>query len=219
MAIGFHCPLCVQPLHQDPAIIFLDMDGVMIKDRSSSPTQDNIRALLKDLFSRDGRDRYTELEWRTAAAYHLDVDPLVNLNLLINKIKKTRAVQIVLSSDWRNDGTLEEIREKMFAMHSFSPLIIGKTPPENSDKGAPEIISGYDFEKAAKDLYHLKLTYRADQIEFWLRNHGFDLNTSDYVIFDDADLGLSERFPNNFVFTRPLDTNAISKALKILNIT
>jgi hypothetical protein len=214
-----HCPLCIQPLqHNNPAFIFLDIDGVLI-DRMSNDTSEKIRTSIKEIFSKktNSSENFTELEWRIAAAHHFNQSPLENLNSLIIKIQKTRPVHIILSSQWRNDGTLEEIRNQMFVQHPFSSIIIGKTPPRDRERWAPEIKYGYSFEVIAKEKYNLELRSRANQITFWLRDH--ELENADFVILDDYDDDLSQRFPDRFVYISSFLTGKeVDEALKILKI-
>src|SRR5262245_9905325 len=106
-----HCPLCVDSevyLKKDnrtPTIIFLDMDGVMIGDRFSSPLNDEIRLTLSALFPQV-KD-ITDYHWTVAKGRHLHPHALQNLHSLIERIEASRQrALIVLSSSWRNDATL-----------------------------------------------------------------------------------------------------------------
>lgn len=115
------------------SIIFLDIDGVLIHDRSIDPLRTWIQQKLVELFGkRDEMFReYTELEWRIAASHFLLSPALENLEKLIERMSKVAEVAIVLSSAWRLDGTVDEIKNQMFAIGSFSKRIIDKTPEDD----------------------------------------------------------------------------------------
>jgi len=204
------------------SIIFLDIDGVMIGNRSSYPLNESIRNKIKELFESKKEElnsQFTELEWRIAASHFFSKEAVVNLENLIEKTSKVAQVAIVISSNWREDGTVEDLRERMFATCSFSKLIIDKTPePEynyirrKSDKNEinPTLIS--------MEKYGFDLTRRGRQIDFWLRENHEKLNIKSMVIFDDADdEEMSARYPHHFIKVRyPLSESDIEKAYNIM---
>ena len=182
-----HCPLCMQlPEGHNPVLLFLDIDGVMI-GRDQSHVSLAIGNTIKELYpGRDethGWNRYSGLEWRAAAARHFHPEAVEALQSLIKKIQETRPVYMILSSQWRNEGTLAELRDQVFSQYEFSKLIIGKTPPEDGDCYTPEIQAGITFETSAREKYGLNLYYRAHQIKYWLLEHG--LEDAEKVVFDD----------------------------------
>lgn len=86
---------------------------------------------------------------------------------------------IVVSSNWRKGKSVEMLKGSVFAMHSFSKIIIDKTPEEIHEKDDKTGLSN-----------------RAGEIASWLEKHP---EVTNFVIFDDEDNNLSERFPENFV--------------------
>ncbi|MFQ5728842.1 MAG: HAD domain-containing protein [Waddliaceae bacterium] len=215
-----HCPLCIQPIDINSTLIFLDIDGVILEDRSTPYFAYKILKTFEEVFGgKVGISReYTALEWRTVTARNLTEQPLDNLYRLIDRIQRVhRSARIVLSSAWRNNGTMQEIRDTMFATHEFSKLIIGKTPPADGDHYAPEIQTGQKFGPIAKEKYGLSLKSRAEQIDFWLREHA--LQQVDFVILDDEDDSLSHKFGDRFVHVDYLlSEQEINLACKILHL-
>ena len=207
-----HCSLCLNHcLNTDPkpALIFLDIDGVLI-DPSKPSTSAKIHATLKEKFSKKpGSHLYSSLTLRAATAYHFDPDAIKNLEDLIERIQKVRPVRIILSSSWREDGTLAEIRENMFANCSFADIIVGKTPSYDAE-----------FKNGHRETdYNLSLHNRVGQIKYWLLDH--QMGECPFVIFDDEDNNISEYFPNHFVHVKNghfLSKANINSALQILKI-
>lgn len=214
-----HCPLCIQPLPSlasNPALIFLDIDGVL-SDRHS-PYSDTDKKIIKTRLELFGKtEELTLVQYRIADAKHLVVEAVENLKRLIQTVEKTRPVAIILSSQWRNDGTLQQLREVIFKDHFFAPYIMGKTAPEKGDSWAPEIKKGYKFEALAKEKYHFKYFNRLEQIEHWLFEH--NLSQANFLILDDDDFKFSQRYPNRFVRTQLyLSEENAALACKILKV-
>ncbi len=177
-------------IEKPTSIIFLDIDGVLIGDRGNSWLSDKIQNKVKELFiKKEGFNAgFTELEWRIAASHFFSPKAVDNLNKLIAKVNKMANVAIVISSQWRLDGTVPDLKDKMFVLYSFSRLIIDKTP------------DGKTWESKS----------RAEQIAFWLQENKEKLNIKSFVIFDDMDLGegLSECFSSRFVLVENLLSEA-----------
>ncbi len=223
-----HCPLCVDSMvhpkkdDRKPAIIFLDMDGVMIKNRHSSPLRDEIVLTLSKLFP--DVKRYNDYQWTIAKGRHLHPTALENLHKLIKRIKKSghRAL-VVLSSAWRNDATLQQLKEEAFTNHVFCKYLCGKAAPKRSDtRWTPECKQGFKFTKGAKEAFRLNLESRSDVIEFWLRDHGFDPNSTNFIVIDDCVGKKRERFGKRFIETDNLFKDChleeASKVLKVLKV-
>lgn len=178
------------------AVLFLDMDGVMMRDRSTDPLATLIQQKVNELFiKKEGLNSgFTELEWRVAAGHYLDKEAVARLDRLNEKVSKVARFVIVISSAWREDGTLEEIKNQMFAMWSFSKLIIDKTSDE-------EYLIRRRGEEVPKSMekYGFDLNRRGRQIDFWLRENIERLNIKSFAIWDDVDEEMSERYPENFV--------------------
>ncbi|MBS0625518.1 MAG: hypothetical protein JSS32_05660 [Verrucomicrobia bacterium] len=201
-----HCPLCVDSMvlppedNRPPVLVFIDMDNVFIADRSSIPLADQIVQTASRLFP-DMKVR-TDYQWTIAKAKHLDLGSLKNFDTLIERIEASgRRALIVLSSSWRNDATLQQLREEVFAEYKFSKYLCGKTAPEYSETWAPERKQGFDFDQVARDSYKIELQGTAAVIEFWLRDHGFDPSSAKYLVLDDQLNSALESLGNRFIRT------------------
>jgi HAD domain in Swiss Army Knife RNA repair proteins len=188
-------------IQQKPtSIIFLDIDGVLIADRSNPQFAEKIRNKVKELFKKRLNEGFTELEWRIAASHFFSETAKANLEKLIKKTSQIANVAIVISSDWREDGSVEDLREQVFSGCSFSRFIIDKTPyPSKNEK------------------YGFNLSTRARQIDFWLRENHEKLNIKSFVILDDIDQGFSLRYPFQFVHVdNLLSEQDVGKAYDIM---
>ena len=194
-----HCPLCIPGMvfpiddSRPPAVIFLDMDGVM----ATAGVAEKVRSTVEHQFPGVSHQDY---HWAVAWGRHLHPKALTNLHELIDRIEKagSRAL-IVISSSWRNDVTTEQLPKDVFKEHHFSRYIAGKTAT-----GPNEVsIAGYDFVTSAKEKYGLGLEDRSEEIEHWLRAHDFDPKTTNYIVIDDNHAEyLSKRFGDRFIQTR-----------------
>jgi len=197
-------------------VIFLDIDGVLIGTRDVDPLCTSIWQKLVELFGeRDGGYRdYTALEWRIAASYFLSRSAVENLEKLIERVSEVDQVAIVLSSAWRLDGTVDEIKNQMFPIESFSRQIIDKTPDDDwwrSRKGE-ETLSPRALEK-----YGFSLETRGSQIDYWFLENREKWDIKNFVILDDVDDGLSAKYPHHFVeVNRLLSESEVEKAYEIL---
>jgi hypothetical protein len=185
------------------AIIFLDIDGVLIGTRDLDPLPTLIRQKLVELFGpKDDQYReYTALQWRIAASHFLQQSALENLEQLIQKVSAVSPVSIVLTSAWRLDGNSDEIKSQMFANSSFSKFIIDKTPDEDwwrRRKGEEEL------SPIALEKYGFSLRTRGSEIDYWLRENWEKWHIQNFVILDDCDNGISKLFPDQFVEVRRL---------------
>jgi hypothetical protein len=201
-------------LPQRSVVIFLDMDGVLI-DRNR--LNELARQTLHQLYGEPqrnsngglkGNSGYTELEWRTAYNHHLDQDALQNFRSLLSKIKERAPVYIVLSSSWREDGSLSQIRDQMFGMHDFGQMIIGKTPHDDLHKDRKY------YREYAKEKYNMKLIDRGSEIDFWLKEYA--TKDTNFVVLDDVSI---DRFEDRFVWVCSsglLNAEDVKKTLDIL---
>lgn len=166
--------------------IFLDIDGVLMGDVSG----DSKMRKLCDLF---GVRDYTGLEYDIATSYFLSELAVAHLDKLIEKVSQVAHVVIILSSAWRVNRTLDQIKNQIFVIWPFSKYIIDKTP---DDSRWEDQISRVSLEK-----YGFELRSRACQIDYWLHENSH-LQVKSFVVLDDYDECLSERFPHNFVHVR-----------------
>jgi len=214
-----HCNLCILSPEEMKTIdkiflIFLDMDGVMIKLEDHAD-----KSTLEKLFGKK-RDGYTDYQYRVARVYKLYESCVAWLVSFINHIKKSgKKPRIVISSSWGHDGTTEQVCHEMFqSQPSFSSFIIGRTPTKNGDD--PEIRrlesqKKESFGKKSKRKYGFDLSSRPKEIEYWLREHRvFHAN---FAIFDDCRSSMPETFGSRFIEVSPfLEKEHIDKALTIL---
>lgn len=221
-----HCPLCVDAMihpkedTRQPAFIFLDMDGVMIGDRFTSELQDKIKLTLDNLFP-NADHRYNDYQWTIAKGRHLHPKALENLHTLIQRIEKSgQRALVVLSTAWRNDATLQQHREEAFIENKFCKYLCGKTAPQtNETSWTPECKQGFKFTKGAKESFGLKLKSRSDVIEFWLRDHGFNLDSTNFVVIDDENDDKRKRFGERFIHTSYLfEDKHLELATTALNV-
>lgn len=202
-----HCPICVNSMispkdgRSKPALIFLDMDGVMIGDRFRHALRSKICSTLREIFPTV--KRYNDYHWTIAKGRHLHPVALMNLDLLIKRIEKSgQRALVILSTAWRSDATLKQLREEAFVTNKFCKYICGKTAPESSETSwTPECELGFDFAKGAKKIFGLNLFTRSDVIEFWMRDHCFDPKSTNFVVIDDYDEDKSARFGDRFIKT------------------
>ncbi len=198
------------------SVIFLDIDGVLIGARDLDPLSTWIRQKLVELFGlkEEPYRGYTELQWRIAASHFLDECAVKNLEKLIQRVNDVSSVAIVLSSAWRLDGTADEIKNQMFRGASFAPFIIDKTPDEDwwrrrngEEELSPDALKKYGF----------ALRTRGSEINYWLLENREKWNIQNFVILDDVDYGISERYPDHFVEVCWLLSEAdVEKAYDIL---
>ena len=168
---------------KSPAIIFLDIDGVLnyLPSHREYPSDAKIIEKATEIFNKS-RDAL-ELRERVIANSHLfSIESVKNLHHLLKKVQQLRPVQIVISSDWRLECTTKELKD-FFANHLFSDLIIDKTPDKVYKQHCPT-------EPPSRG-------HRGHEILFWLQNHATSLTK--YAIIDDCDLGISDLFDLNFV--------------------
>lgn len=131
-------------------IIFLDLDGVICTTSCYGRGKNN--------------------KWGT---YMFDTKCVALLNFIIQET----GAEIVLSSDWRNNNTLSEMRE-IFAHNGVIKGPIGFTP-------SLKTYNGMNLEGG-----------RADEIELWVKTHIWKDDVK-WVAIDD--LNMSERLFPNFV--------------------
>ncbi len=192
------------------SIIFLDIDGVLIDGRDRDPLRTWIQEKLVELFGKkDARYRdYTDLERRIATSHFLSRPAIANLEKLIERVSTVRSVAIVLSSAWRLDGTLDEIKNRIFATESFSRLIIDKIPDDDwwrIRKNEKEL------SPIALEKYGFPLRTRGAQIDYWLRENHKEWSVDNFVIIDDVDDEISVRHSDHFVEVHKLLSESEAK--------
>lgn len=207
-----HCPLCnysmIFPEKSDknPALIFLDIDGVLIKQWRSSELQDQIWSKLKELFPKgEGINHFSPYQQNIVHARFFDQEALENLDRVIEKVLESgQRPLVVLSSSWRHSALLHQLCEDIYYEHMFSKYLCGKTPVESETESylSIECRLGFEFYESSREKYNLNLDNRANAIEFWLKDHGFKLDTTNFIAIDDSHTEYLSRFGKRFIKTR-----------------
>lgn len=172
---------------QSPVVIFLDIDGVLY----NRPDQDGVFRKVRELFP-GITSPYSNSVCSIAASYFFDTKAVDNLSYLLREIEKTRAVRIVVSSNWRETRSVEELQSTFFGIHEFSRYIIDKTP----EKISQEELKNHCPSKIHHDKYSPQC--RAAEIHYWLSQHP---EVTDYIVLDDNNDHLLKAFEKRFVQT------------------
>lgn len=139
------------------------------------------------------------------------------LNTLVEKVKTAGfRVFIVLSTNERSDAPLVDLYNR--AIRSVPAPICGKTAPRNSDVAfSEECKQGFNFKVGAIEHFQLELKTRADVIEYWLRDHGYDLHGNFIVLGKESD-ALAKRFGRRFVrVSEHFDNQILEKTSRALD--
>jgi hypothetical protein len=108
-----------------------------------------------------------------------------NLNWFLNE---HRNIRIVITSGWRIGRSPWSIAH-ILAAHEFSKYIIGKTSSKHDGTAVRTTLSHHYL-----DVDNMT---RADEIQVWLNTNAYLVRK--FVIFDDNDDGLSDRFKSQYV--------------------
>lgn len=178
-------------------LIFLDIDGVLIRNRTYE-----LMASIREKLSKSNHDFHTSLQWRIILSQHLDLEAVNNLKRLIKKIETYTEPWIVLSSSWRQGVTVSEIQEVMFRR------------TENTNW----FFANYILDRTITDLESPRKS-RGEQIAHWLRHNQEKYGIGPFVILDDNDDNISEMYPNQFIRINPRDLlteKDVEKAFKVI---
>lgn len=184
-----------------PFVIFLDIDGVVY----NTPNQEGVFKKAAELCP---EERYSNRICSIAAAYFFNQGALKNLDYLISKIEQTTHVWVVISSSWREDRSVEELKTTFFGMHHFSKYIVDKTP----EKVPKEEIGMLCCSAGHSEKYSSQC--RASEIRYWLTQHP---EVRNFVVLDDYDHHLSDSFGDRFIKTdyeRLITAEIIEKILE-----
>lgn len=215
-----HCPLCdyhrIFPKNDErnPALIFLDIDGVLIELVPPEEVFEKINRTLEELFP-NAKGSYSPYQQNIATARYFNRNAIASLDKILERIEESgQRPLVVLSSSWRHASWLNEHRRDAYGQYKFSQYLCGKTSLDDKSEEylSVEVKQGFEFYKAAQEAYGIKLDDRAGAIEFWLRDHGFDLDIANFVILDDDYVEPLERFGKRFIRTRFLLSNANAEA-------
>lgn len=200
--------LALEILNPKPTVsIFLDVDGVLYRENPSLKwcLEAKIKELFPDHDFFQADKIQTELVYRTVQAYFFDAQALHHLNLLISKIEKFAHIQIILSSNWRKNRSLETLKH-LFRHHKFSQYLIDKT----TDEVPLRELNSY----CSLDNHFIPYSScRASEIHYWLKRHPEVVN---YLILDDQDDHLSSIFGKRFIRTHDADLLTLENVFQAL---
>lgn len=152
-------------------VIFLDIDGVLLKNSRGILNRDAYEDNISFIRSKLGDDYKRLGKCDLGATLLFSRDAVNNLKFLCQKSN----AKIVISSNWRIDE--DERKEESLAklrgllkLWDLNSLIIDQTP---------------------------HCGWRSDEIKAWLKKNKVD----NFLILDNVDHGLSENFPKNFINT------------------
>jgi hypothetical protein len=132
-------------------VVFLDVEHCL----GPVNTTPEIQNTVSRLFSKSANSGYhsgpsrlqCKLQWRIAHAHCFYPEAISAFQAFIAEAQKVADVAIVIIGPFAADGTAEELRNDMFAMHPFSALIIGKTANQYRPDLANESALYSDFRK------------------------------------------------------------------------
>ncbi len=197
--------------------IFLDIDGVLAIDprpnHHSSKMSDFIHEKLDGAYF---HYRFCKgcVTCDIADAHFFEKKALNCLHDLINKIRVFANVHIILSSSWRDNRTMDELKE-IFREYAFSNFLVDKTVETGKlpfEEWKNHCIHSHIELKREKCLeYVSKMTdeeldsfvdenweCRASQINKWINEHS---ELSGYLVIDDMDSHLKLNFKEKFIST------------------
>ena len=177
---------------QRARIIFLDIDGVLLKWTEAQINRkvyyENIERVTRVIGLNNIRENLSGDEeqkrfyctvslYDVGAALRFSPSAISRLRTLCERTD----AKIVISSNWRiqHDGKKAESLQALrwyFKLWGLDHLIIDETPPLDS-------------------------LHRNDEISAWLEQHG-GAGKWDFIVIDDVDHGLSERFGEFFIDTK-----------------
>lgn len=189
--------------HETTFLIFLDIDGVLNRNTIPVLNLDNDETYdcnARDRGRRDGGDdgddgdttsisyylphwRQTQEELFDDCVRRFDPEAVANLHMLITKLEERGfIVSIVISSSWRIDRSVDDLR-RLFSPHAFSHHIISKTENYTTRK----------LSNGESVFLHPRggpTWSRAYEIKCWLVDHlqgRRDYESLSFVILDDVD--------------------------------
>lgn len=200
--------------------LFLDIDGVLgpakeFTNEESKKKKDIIKKLVQDPYHAYTCKRCNSCS--SAEAYLFKAEVLEPFHNLIEKISEVANVHIVISSTWRTNRSVDDLKA-IFHMHKFSKYIVDKTidrktsfnewqghcafphleiSDENCMKDNNQM-DRYPTEKELEAFIYKHWECRASEINRWLKEHP---EYAAHTIFDDLDEHLSINFCDKFIST------------------
>jgi hypothetical protein len=123
----------------------LDFDGIFCPDRFKSPMDVLTAKKVAELFQPDGSGNYTPLQWKQAAAYFLNetaigifkTHVIERIEAFVKQHNLPVSVGLIITSNWRNSATLDELKTYVFNRTGFADKIVAKIPDD--EKGVPKV--------------------------------------------------------------------------------
>lgn len=199
--------------------LFLDIDGVLgpakgFTDDESKKKKDIIKRLVQDPYHAYTCKRCNSCS--SAEAYLFKAEVLEPLHNLIENISEDANVHIVISSTWRNDRSIDDLKA-IFHMHKFSKYIVDKTIDHktpfhewqahclfphleisNENCMLENSLNRWPTKKEMETFIYKHWECRASQIDRWVKEHP---EYEAYAILDDFDEHLSINFGDKFIST------------------
>lgn len=171
-------------------LIFLDIDKVLLSayvDSSPGYSQAFAKYGCSDPYSAS-KDIKSKV-WVDL----FDKQALKHLHAFILHLEKVDTVGIVISSDWRRDRTVDQLKD-MFKQHEFSKRIVAKT----NDEVVYLSLDEHSLNFAGEPSGRLK---RGEEIEIWLHDNRSNFDIKAFFIFDDDNNAnqLSEIYSDSFI--------------------
>lgn len=173
-------------VNNTPFVIFLNIDGVLY----NRPDQEGALKKAAELFP---DEKNSNRICSIAASHFFNEEALSNLDHLINEVEKTTKVWIVISSVWREDRSVEELKTAFFGIHNFSKYIVDKTPEEVPE----EELAFYCSSEIHSTKYGSQC--RASEVQYWLKKHP---EVIEFVVLGNRDYHLSDSFGEKFIQTK-----------------
>ena len=159
--------------------LFLDIDGVL---NFGYEDCDKIDKIVEEMTGEEDHTVrcFSCLTCLKGGSKAFEKSAIECLDALIEKITKTVNLHIIISSSWRENRSVDDLKQ-IFSTHQFSNYIIDKTTE----------IESVGWEKYCV-VKHSFIRCRASQIKEWIDTHPKYLG---YLIFDDEEIcHLQENF-------------------------
>lgn len=200
--------------------LFLDIDGVLGPNIFTLNETYQFNQIVKNLLNGDNFHPNNCKRCNTcstAQAHMFKKEVVQPLEDLISRIEEIANVHIVISSMWRKERTVEDLKQ-IFHMHGFSKYIVDKTVDNNLtlnecnenchfshlEASIESYVRECNFsiialsEKGFESFINTHWACRASQIAKWLKEHpGY----AAFGILDDRDEHLSINFGEKFIST------------------
>lgn len=195
-------------------VVFLHLQRVLIEGSGNHEQGCKVRERLRERFGE--KPGYSDLEWRIVKNEFLFEPAVANFEHFIQTAQKVGRVGIVLFGGWAEDGTVEDLKNRVFPNRAFSKLIIDKTADDDClRKGRSEAL----LSPLAHKKYKLSLGSHASYIKFWLLENREKFNVKNFVVICANDIVVPKHFPNHSVVldeTALLSKSDATKAYQIL---